>query len=451
MRRALVPLLFGAVVWAARPARGEEPAAKRLRKPIDVNFVATPLERALEHACRRANVAMVLDRRGLAEDRRRFPVSLQAKRRPAKEILDLLAKEAGVAYRLEGHVVFVTSVRLARRDDVVMKIYDIRDLTGDVPDFPGPDFSIDDTGHYYAAAGGLVLIKTDMEDGVTATTLAEMIRERVRPRQWAAELGTSIEERGGNLVVFQTKDVHVLIDALLGELRAGFGPFLRIGTKAFLVDASGLSGALREVAKPGFLTPAERAALEGSFPRLGAVSVAAARTVCMNNQRTHIFSAVLGDYLADMEVSSDMLDPVVRQFVNGMTMDVAPVVSHDRAHVRLELRLTASHPAGPLRSRVVQAAEAVAGGSASLQTTSEKKEKTATLSMSNSLQAASHVAGPARMQELELVSKRVRTDVYLPDGATAYFTISVPENGGVRAKTLLFLVRPKTLAWGGAN
>ncbi len=452
MRRALVLLLFSATVWAGRPARGGEPAAKRLRKRIDVNFVSTPFERALEHVCRRANVAMVLDRRGLRDDRRRFPVSLQARRRPAREILDLLAKEAGVAYRLDGHVVFVTSIQRARRDEVVMRIYDVRDLTAEVPDFPGPHISIDPgPGYYHKAGGGLVIVGGAGSDGVTATGLAEMIRERVRPGLWAAELGTSIKERGGNLVVRQTEDIHAEIDALLEKLRAGFGPFVRIETKAFLVDAAKLSGALRGATNSGFLTPAERTGLESSFPRLGAVGGASARTVCMNNQRTHVFSGILSDHVLDLEVSGDMLDPVVRQLANGMTMDVTPVVSHDRSHIRLEIRLTANFPGREAKTYTVLQRTAVVAGSRSLNLNSSSNKASSSSRLSESAQGDTHVPGPARMQVMALATKRVRTDVYLPDGMTAYFTISMAGNGGDRVRTLLFLVRPKMLAWAGAN
>jgi hypothetical protein len=452
MRRPLGTLVVIAAAWAAPSARAEGPAAKRLRRPIDVNFVATPLERALENVCRQANVAVVLDKAGLGRGARRFPVSLQARRRPAREVLELLTKEAGVAYRLDGHVVFVTSVQRATHDEVVMRIYDVRDLTGDVPDFPGPHISVDPgPAQYRRAAGGLCIVGGAEHEGVTATGLAEMIRERVRPGLWAAELGTSIEERGGNLVVRQTEDVHAEIDALLEKFRAGFGPFVRIETKAFRADASGLAGALRGAANPGFLTPAERARLEDGLSRLAAATVASARTVCMNNQRTHVFSGVLSDHVLDLEASGDMLDPVVRQLANGMTMDVAPVVSHDRSHIRLEIRLTANFPGRDAETYTVLQRSAVAVGSQTLSLDSSSDKDSSRSKLSRSVHGDAHVPGPARMQGMELVTRRVRTDVYVPDRTTAYFTISLPGNGGDRVKVLLFLVRPKMLAWVGAD
>ena len=48
--------------------------------------------------------------------------------------------------------------------------------------------------------------------------LAEWLMWRVCPAKWNAALGTSIEERNGTLVVWQTPDVHKVIAALLRRI-----------------------------------------------------------------------------------------------------------------------------------------------------------------------------------------------------------------------------------------
>src|SRR6185295_11822536 len=54
----------------------------------------------------------------------------------------------------------------------------------------------------------------------TVANISEMIRTRVRPESWDAALGTSIEERGGKLVVMQRPEIHALVDQLLSNFRA---------------------------------------------------------------------------------------------------------------------------------------------------------------------------------------------------------------------------------------
>jgi len=54
----------------------------------------------------------------------------------------------------------------------------------------------------------------------TLTNIADMIRNRVRPESWDPALGTSIEERGGKLVVMQRPEVHQLVNKLLSDFRA---------------------------------------------------------------------------------------------------------------------------------------------------------------------------------------------------------------------------------------
>ncbi|MHC4201875.1 MAG: hypothetical protein ACYSU0_17950, partial [Planctomycetota bacterium] len=119
---ALSPLAVGA-------AHAEHEAADRLRKRITVGFLETPMERAVQEIGRLANVAVVVDTKGLRQTERRFPVSLQLKGSPAREVLDLLVKDAGIGYSLDGLVVFVSTRAKTRAEDLARRSYDIRDLT----------------------------------------------------------------------------------------------------------------------------------------------------------------------------------------------------------------------------------------------------------------------------------------------------------------------------------
>ncbi len=66
----------------------------------------------------------------------------------------------------------------------------------------------------------------------------------------------------------------------------------------------------------------------------------APRLTVFNTQRANMFVARQQSYVADYEISGDSYDPVVRQFLVGVVLDVKPIVSSDRRYVTLELRPT---------------------------------------------------------------------------------------------------------------
>ena len=66
----------------------------------------------------------------------------------------------------------------------------------------------------------------------------------------------------------------------------------------------------------------------------------APRLTVFNTQRASMFVARQQSYVADYEISGDSYDPVVKQFLVGVVLDVKPIVSSDRHYVTLELRPT---------------------------------------------------------------------------------------------------------------
>jgi len=69
-------------------------------------------------------------------------------------------------------------------------------------------------------------------------------------------------------------------------------------------------------------------------------TLTAPRLTVFNTQRAHMFIARQQSYVADYDISGDSYDPVIRQFLVGVVLDVKPIVSSDRRYVTLELRPT---------------------------------------------------------------------------------------------------------------
>ena len=129
------------------PARGavklSPPAAQRLQEKISVSYIDAPLIRALEHLQRRTGVCILVDRSALSRKTLQQPISLNLENVRLKEVLDWLGKIGGIGYRVEGRVIFVSSLAQTLAQDVVMKVYDVSDLVEMIADFPGPDFALE--------------------------------------------------------------------------------------------------------------------------------------------------------------------------------------------------------------------------------------------------------------------------------------------------------------------
>ena len=64
------------------------------------------------------------------------------------------------------------------------------------------------------------------------------------------------------------------------------------------------------------------------------------RLTVYNTQRAHMFVAEQASYIADYDISGDAYDPVIRNVLSGVVLDVRPTVSSDRRYVTLEMRPT---------------------------------------------------------------------------------------------------------------
>jgi hypothetical protein len=199
----------------------EKEVKRKLDRKVSFEFAETPLTEAIAFLQTLTKVNMIIDP-AAAEASGSTPITLKVTNMTLGLALDWILKRADLDFALRDNAIFISS-RENLKGDVTLRIYDVRDLTEEIPDFPGPELQVEVGGLDASGGGaGLVLIGPDegAGDGVTAESLAELISQRVRPGEWAPELGTSIEERGGKLVVMQRPEVHRLIDRLLESFRA---------------------------------------------------------------------------------------------------------------------------------------------------------------------------------------------------------------------------------------
>lgn len=195
----------------------ESEIREKLKRKVSFEFVDTPLDQAIAFLRGLARVTMIVDPR--AFDAGKPKINLRVKDMQLELALEWLLRPAGMRYAVRSQAIYIAR-KSAMRGDIELRIYDVSDLTallvapGRTPrDAGSEDRTKDgDTGETNR--------KPREREAARATTqaIAEMIR-RVGRDSWAAEDGTSIEARGGRLVVMQWPEVHKVIDGLLSRLR----------------------------------------------------------------------------------------------------------------------------------------------------------------------------------------------------------------------------------------
>ncbi|HEY3321753.1 MAG TPA: hypothetical protein VGP72_14880 [Planctomycetota bacterium] len=200
--------------------RVEEPwksdIRKKLSRHVSFEFVDTPLEEAIQFLNTLSKINIIIDPKITAEGAQKTPITLRVQDMEMETALKWILRLAELEYDLRNQAVFITK-KANLISNIELEIYDIRDLTTAITDFPGPRV---DLGAQSAQAGGAV---NPFDTAAQAPTLAPpdlqvLIKERLLPAEFA-DPQTSIEEQNGKLIVMQRPEVQDRIRALLRSFR----------------------------------------------------------------------------------------------------------------------------------------------------------------------------------------------------------------------------------------
>lgn len=183
---------------------------RNLDQKISVNFDDRGISEVVAFLQRNTNVNFVLDPEVAAME----PiVQLQLEDVSLRNALGYIMLHTDLSYALQNQAVYI-STDDGLRGDAYVRVYDIRDLTIGLTNFPGPEMSIPDPN----GDGARLLPETSSNDGPEATDFLDIILEVVSPDSWDRD-ETNIDELNGSLVVTQSTDVHEQIEELLRTLR----------------------------------------------------------------------------------------------------------------------------------------------------------------------------------------------------------------------------------------
>jgi type II secretory pathway component GspD/PulD (secretin) len=188
---------------------------------IDVDFRDVTLEEALNFIRDFSGLNIVVSAEVLAKTPvEELKITLKVKDLLLKSVMKLMlaSRNLTATYR-EGVILVVPKEEVDR--NVVLDIYDVRDLLFKLQDFPGPRVEL--VSPSAAGAGGPLTGATfsleEPRSTITEDFITEMVKSNTGDRTWDENPNASITLANGMLVVSQSKRVHAEVKHLINMLR----------------------------------------------------------------------------------------------------------------------------------------------------------------------------------------------------------------------------------------
>ncbi|MCX7806179.1 MAG: hypothetical protein N3A38_13460, partial [Planctomycetota bacterium] len=195
---------------------------RRMARKVSFDFVDTPLSEVIAYLTSLTRVNIILDPKAAQEGADKAPITLRVREMELETALRWILRLANLDYDLRNQAVFISS-RKHLGSTLELEVYDVRDLTMTIENFPGPRIDLGVAGAGAAVGGAAPAAPAAPPAGggevMDAASLAAMIREKLAPNAWAEETGASIQDRGGRLIVMQRPEIHALIKQLLRTFR----------------------------------------------------------------------------------------------------------------------------------------------------------------------------------------------------------------------------------------
>jgi len=189
---------------------------KKIARKVSFEFVDTPLSEAIAFLNSLTKITIILDPRVSAEGVDKAPITLRVNDMEMELALKWILRLAELDYDMRNQAIFITK-KANLLANVELEIYDIRDLTTAVPDFPGPRIDIGTATGGAAGAAGDPFAAPPVTN-IAPADLQVLIKEKLLPAEFA-DPATSIEESGGKLIVMQRPEIHERIRQLLRSFR----------------------------------------------------------------------------------------------------------------------------------------------------------------------------------------------------------------------------------------
>ena len=358
----------------------------RLAGRITVDFESLAIEEALAFVAKQAGFNLVVDPTVYADGGK--IVNLRAADIRLDYCLNWLARLAGTTWVVTKGAVYFGG---QQQEDAVLAVYDLSHLVRAPYDQPGLTIGFNQASGGLGAANIFEQAPDVVGAQLSPEDVVDTIKSAISPPTWA-ETGNGIEIRGNILYVTAPKRVHHLLDEFIRQqanarnlavhvsakwltltdtyleeigvnwggatnlLRIGTPPQAPLGlrnrnqesdTAASVTNILPSNGILVPTPTTGtglnlsglFLDRLQISAVLSAVQRKGDSRVLASPEVTtLNGVRSHVFFGTQYAYIADYEIVSGNLDPVIAVLTIGASLDVKPYISADQKYVTMEFR-----------------------------------------------------------------------------------------------------------------
>ena len=207
--------IFAAAVALALPvaAAPQDDASKTLRAQVrtlrlDVDFRNWSVRELVDYIREVAGITIVLNPKA-AE----IPGTLTMKARGVSvhSILKLLLKPMKIGFAVQDGVLMIAP-ESDLKEEIVLEIFDVRDLLMPIRDFPGTDISLSAD-----SAGATFTAPPDSDP--PEFPIVDLVKAHTGGKAWDENPRSAIQLNGGLLIVRQTPEVIAKIRKVIGFLR----------------------------------------------------------------------------------------------------------------------------------------------------------------------------------------------------------------------------------------
>jgi len=219
----------------------ETPATRKTKEQLSsevlsMDFTEAPLTEVVDFLRTTTGINIIIDPAVKKEfpEEEALKVDLTVNKLKFKSILDLILDLKGLAYQVDDGVIIISTKKRAS-EKPVLRLYNVRDLTGKLIDFPAQEINLFASTNGDDQRGIQVSEEEEEASGnISEEQLTDLIKNNIAKNSWDAD-DRSVDIRGGTLIIRQSKVVHDQIEALLKDLRKSTGLLVTIESRFITV------------------------------------------------------------------------------------------------------------------------------------------------------------------------------------------------------------------------
>ncbi|MCD4656552.1 MAG: hypothetical protein K8S87_03300 [Planctomycetes bacterium] len=186
---------------------------------IDVNYDEMSLEDVLADIKTKTGVSVIIDPKSAKEiDIEDIEITMKLTEIAAYDLLKAIARHAEMRIVFKYGMVWMVTPEHYYDGRNIVKIYDVRDITMKIRDFPGVSIRL--KGNSTGDNEIDWVEEEETYEPIIIDDLEDLIPDFVAKGNWDENPGASIQQLSGMLIIRQAPEVHYEIMKLLAEIRS---------------------------------------------------------------------------------------------------------------------------------------------------------------------------------------------------------------------------------------